>query len=335
MNRIAKKTLTIVGIVLGSIVGIFLIIYATFAIVRAAAYRESNKLREYVCTIPDIHSGYAPQGIGYSKEQDLYILTGYVKPNMSVLYLVKDNKATKINIADTDGNALKGHAGGVTCTKDYVYIANDSKLTIYSLAALMNANGEKVNALGVKYVDTTAAFCFSDDEHIYVGEFYREQNYKTDERHHYVTPNGAENKAIVSCYNLDADGSISAVHPEYAISITGLVQGFAVHNGTYMLSRSYGLRDSDIEYYSEPKRDGDATVEISFKGDSSIEAKSIPLYYLDSTNMIKSLKLPAFSEDLTVVGDRLVVTNESACNSYIVGKLFAANKVYSYPIFSE
>ncbi len=334
MNRIAKKTLTIIGIVLASIVGIFLIIYATFAIVRATAYSESNKLRRYVCTIPAIHSGYAPQGIGYSKEQDLYLLTGYDKSNISVLYLVKDDKATRVHLADKDGNVLKGHAGGITCTKDYVYISNGSKLSIYKLSELMSANGEKVNAVGVKYVDTNASYCFSDDNHIYVGEFYRAQNYKTDERHYYTTPNGDEHKAIVSCYNLDENGAITDIYPEYAISVTGLVQGFAVHDGTYMLSRSYGLRDSDLEYYSEPKRDGDAVVEISFKGDKSIAAKTIPLYYLDSSNMIKSLRLPAFSEDLTVVGDRVVITNESACNSYIVGKLFAADKVYSYPIFS-
>lgn len=333
MNRIAKRAIKIVSIILASIVGLFLFIYLTFAIVRATAYKESNRLREYVCTIPAIHSGYAPQGIGYSKEQDLYLLTGYDKSNVSVLYLVKNDKATRVRLADEDGNDLKGHAGGITCTKDYVYISNGSKLNIYSLSALMSADGEKVPTIGVKYVDTNASYCFSDDEHIYVGEFYREQNYKTDERHHYTTPNGDEHKAIVSCYDLDGNGAIASDYPEYAISITGLVQGFAVHDGVYMLSRSYGLRDSDLEYYSEPKRDGETTVEISFKGNKDKPARSIPLYYLDSSNMIKSLKLPAFGEDLTVVDDRVVITNESACNSYIVGKLFAADKVYSYPIF--
>ena len=42
--------------------------------------------------------------------------------------------------------------------------------------------------------------------------------------------------------------------------------------------------------------------------------------------------MPAFSEGLDIVGDRVIISFESACNKYIVGKLFFANKVVSYPI---
>ena len=331
MNKIAKKAIKITAIVLGTIVALFLVLYAVLAIIRSIAYKESMKLREYVCTIPEIGSGYAPQGIGYSEEQDLYIMTGYDKDGNTVLYLVKENVPTRVYLADETGGELKGHAGGVTCTKDYVYIANGYRLDVYSLNELMNANGNRISALSHFSVDNSASFCFSDNENIYVGEFYRPGNYETDSAHHYVTPNGDENKAIVSCYPLDADGAIDAVSPKYAISITGLVQGFAVKDGTFILSRSYGLKNSQIEYYSELKEDG-ATVKITFKLEPERGEMQIPLYYLDSTNLVKSLTLPAFSEDLTVKGDRVIVTNESACNKYIVGKLFAGNKVYSYPI---
>ncbi|MCH5161066.1 MAG: hypothetical protein J1G04_03450 [Clostridiales bacterium] len=331
MNKTAKKALIITGIVLGSIVVLFLLLYAVLAIIGGVAYKECRKLREYVCTIPEIGSGYAPQGIGYSEEQDLYIMTGYDKNDSTVMYLVKNNAPTRVYLADKDGNELKGHAGGVTCTKDYVYVANGHKLDVYSLNELINANGSRVSALSHIPVDNTAAFCFSDDSNIYVGEFYRPGNYETDSAHHYTTPNGDDNKAIVSCYPLDGDGAIGAAYPEYAISVTGLVQGFAVKDGRYMLSRSYGLKNSKLEYYSGYKDDG-ATVTISFELDPELGEKQIPLYYLDSTNLVKSLTLPAFSEDLTIKGDRVVVTNESACNKYVVGKLFGANKVYSFPI---
>ena len=331
MNKVAKKAVMITGIVLGTIVGLFLLLYAVLAIIRSSAYKESMKLREYVCTIPEIGSGYAPQGIGYSAEQDLYVMTGYDGNNHTVTYLVKDNVPTRVYLADENGSELKGHAGGVTCAKDYVYIANGHRLDVYSLTALMNANGSRINALSHFPVDNSASFCFSDNDNLYVGEFYRAGNYETDSAHHYVTPGGDENKAIVSCYPLDADGAIDAAYPEYAISVTGLVQGFAVKDGTYILSRSYGLKHSQLEYYSELKDDG-AMVTIKFKLEPERGEKQIPLYYLDSTNLKKSLTLPAFSEDLTVKGDRVIVTNESACNKYVVGKLFAGNKVYAYPI---
>ena len=331
MNTRAKKAFKIIGIVLGAIVALFLVLYAVLAIIRSVAYKESMQLREYVCTIPEIGSGYAPQGIGYSEEQDLYIMTGYDKNDDTVLYLVKDDVPTRVYLSDEKGSTLKGHAGGVTCTKDFVYIANGHKLDVFSLQALMNANGNKVNALSHFPVDNSAAFCFSDNEKIYVGEFYRAGNYETDVAHYYTSPNGDENKAIVSCYPLDESGAIESDSPEYAISITGLVQGFAVKDGTYILSRSYGLANSQLEYYSEPKDSG-TTVTITFELEPERSAMQIPLYYLDSSNLVKSLTLPAFSEDLTVKGDCVIVTNESACNKYIVGKLFAANKVYAYPI---
>ena len=63
-----------------------------------------------------------------------------------------------------------------------------------------------------------------------------------------------------------------------------------------------------------------------------VSGKDVPLYYLDSSNHQKTVKMPAFSEDLDVVGDRVIVSFESACNKYVVGKLFFADKVISYPI---
>ncbi|MDE7300804.1 MAG: hypothetical protein K2N47_01400 [Clostridia bacterium] len=187
-------------------------------------------------------------------------------------------------------------------------------------------------------VDNNAAYVFNDGEHLYVGEFYRAGNYETDEAHHFTTPNGDNNKAIVSRYALDGEGRLAAdgvqPYPDMVISVTGLVQGFAVHNGTYMLSRSYGLRNSDLEYHTAPKDSGE-TITPKFKKNADAEERAVPLYYLDNTTKFKSLVLPSFSEDLTIANDRVVVTNEASANKYIIGKLFGAHKVYSFPVYTE
>ncbi len=329
MNKTAKKAFKITGIVLGSIVGAILLLYAVLWIIRSAMYGESMDMRQYVCNIPEINSGFVPQGIGYSKEQNTYIMTGYNGDDETVMYLVKDDHGARVHLHDSEGNALKGHGGGVTCTKDYVYIANAKALTVYSLSELMEVGGtgEAASPVGVKYIDNSASYCFSDDERLYVGEFYRAGNYETPEAHHYTTPSGDINRAVVFCYPLDGTGAIAADHPDLAISVTGLVQGFAVSGNTYMLSRSYGLSNSKLEYYGIPTRaDTDITV-----SDGTNE-KVVPLYYLDSSNIKRTVTLPSFSEDLAVVDDRVVVTTEAACNKYFIGKLFGAHKVYSYPI---
>ena len=335
----ARKFIIIISSVLGAIISLFLSLYAVLAVIGCASYKEARKTREYVCDIAGISQGIAPQGLAYSKEKDVYIQTGYNSENITLLYIIKDGKATRVNLADENGNDLKGHAGGVTCAKNCVYIANGSKLHMFDLNELLNCQtNEKIQVKRIFNVDNNAAYCHSDDKYLYVGEFYRAKNYETDSSHYYTTPNGEENKAIVSVYKLNSDGILSEEnvqpYPEYCISVTGLVQGFAAENGTYVLSRSYGLKNSSLEYYDSPKDSGD-TITVKFKTNADAAEKEVPLLYLDSQSLYKTLTLPAFSEDVTIVNGRIAVTNEASANKYFVGKLFGSHKVYSYPLFSK
>ncbi|MDE7164041.1 MAG: hypothetical protein K2O04_01265 [Clostridiales bacterium] len=337
MNKTAKKTLIIIGIVLGSIIGLFLILYFILFLIGVGKYGEARDEREYVCVVPEINSGWAPQGIAYTGDE--YIQTGYDGDNNVVLYIGKNEGFKRIVVTDLDGKTAKGHAGGVACTKNNVYVANDNTLLRLELDKLKAAaSGGKVTVAQVIPVDNRAAYCFSDENHLYVGEFYRAGNYETEKSHHYTTPEKEDNKAIVSCYSLDEQGMISAdgaqPYPEYCISVTGLVQGFAVKNGVYMLSRSYGLADSDLQYHTAPIDVG-AKITVSFKKNEAAKKKEVPLYYLGGKTLLRSLKLPAFSEDITIANDRVVVTNEASANKYFVGKLFGADKVYSYPIYNK
>ena len=338
MNKAAKVTLKVVGIILGCIVGLFLLLYLALALIGCALYAEARGVREYVCDVAGISDGIAPQGIAYSKEKDVYIQTGYAPDNTALLYLVENGTARRVRLLDEDGNTLKCHAGGVTCMKDCVYIANGGYLYLYSFDKLYSASADtEVPIERTIAVDNNASFCFNDGQYLYVGEFYREANYKTDEAHHYTTPNGDENKAIVSRYAMDGDGKLAGdgvqPYPDMRISVTGLVQGFAVHDGVYMLSRSYGLRNSDLEYHTAPKESG-RTVTVRFQKNEQAEPKDVPLCYLDATTNFKTLTLPAFGEDLTVVNGRVVTTNEASANKYVIGKFFGAHKVYSYPIYT-
>lgn len=337
MNKTVKKVFVISGCVLGGIVALFLLLYLAFAVAGCAMYGEARRLREYACNIPDLGSGFAPQGIAYSQERDVYIHTGYDGANDVRLYLVNGKNARRVRLTGENGETLKGHAGGVACVKDNVYIANDSALVMFSLDELINADGA-VSAKRVIAVDNKASFCFADDKCLYVGEFYRRGNYETVEAHRYVTPSGEENRAIVSCYAVDGDGEMSAggvqPYPEYCISVTGLVQGFATSNGAFMLSRSYGLKNSTLEYHSAPKFDA-ATMRVSFEKNAAAPSRDVRLGYLDGSTLVRKIVLPAFSEDLTIAHDKVVVTNEASANKYFVGKLFGANKAYGYPIFTE
>ena len=73
----------------------------------------------------------------------------------------------------------------------------------------------------------------------------------------------------------------------------------------------------------------EATDKVSTREDYS--SKVVPIYYIGKKNHIKTVAAPAFSEDLAVKDGRLIVSFESACNKYKIGKIFFATDAGSYP----
>jgi hypothetical protein len=62
-----------------------------------------------------------------------------------------------------------------------------------------------------------------------------------------------------------------------------------------------------------------------------VSGKEVPLYYIDSSTRIKDVVMPSFSEGLSIKDGKIVISFESACNKYVIGKLFFATKIVSYP----
>ena len=282
-----------------------------------------------------MNDGFVPQGLDYDAETDTYIHSGYNgETNCIEIYFVKGKEVKKLIPVTDSGNREKGHAGGVTRAGDYLYVCDNANegdgrtglLRIYRFSELLNAkDGAEIKAIDTFDVDTSSSFCFSDDRYIYVGEFYRKDNYETPKDHYYTTPAGDENKAILSAYPLNADGSIVDEGPEFSVSIPHQVQGFAVTaDGKIAVSTSWGLNPSHLEIHSG-KKDSGTTISVS--------GKEVPLYYIDSTTREKDIVMPAFSEGLAVLDDdEIVISFESACNKYIIGKLFFATKIVSFPM---
>ncbi len=319
-----NKYLKISIIVLGSILAFVLLVWGGLWIARAIVYSDYLSEKETVCEIPALGDGFVPQGLA-TAEKGVYLHSGYDgKTHDLRLFWVTEEETREIIPLDENGKRWEGHGGGIAWAGEFVYVASEEKLIVFSYDDFKNAkDGAKVKSLGTVAVDTAASFCFSDGTFLYVGEFYRAEDYETDPSHHFTTPDGTENRALMSAYPLHADGSLADVYPTYSLSIPHQVQGFATKDGKIILSRSWGLSSSKLDFYGG-MTDSGQTIDVS--------GKRVPLYYLDSTTFDKNVRLPAFSEGLAIEGDRVLITFESACNKYIVGKLFFANKVVSYPI---
>ena len=331
--KILKAFFKFICILLSTVLLIFVIAWGGLHIAKLFLYPDYYLQGEQVSGIPALWQGFVPQGLAYDAKNDTYIHSGY-NGAKAELYLVTGKTTKAIVLLTPEGEQAKGHAGGVAVAGDYLYISDnhaegDGKvgyLRIYRYADILSAkDGASVKAIGQFTVDTSASFCFADGNYIYVGEFYRAESYETKKDHYFTTPAGDENKAILSAFLLNADGSIDAeAKPAFSVSITSQVQGFAVTpDGKVMLSRSWGLNPSYMEFLKGWKDSGKT---INTMG------VDVPLYYLDSSTRTENIKMPAFSEGLALVDDKVVVSFESACNKYIVGKFFFANKVIAFPI---
>ena len=331
--KIVKLISKIFLIAIGALVALILLAWLSLHVAKYFMYPDYYKNRETVSNIPGLNDGFVPQGLDYDPETDTYIHSGY-NGAYAELYFVTGKKTKKLIPVTEAGERELGHSGGVTRAGDYLYVCDNAKegdgkvgfVRIYRFADLMAAeDGAEIKAIGIFEVDTSSSFGFSDDQYLYVGEFYRPGSYETPATHSYTTPAGDENRAILSAYRLNDDGSIADQYPEFSISIPAQVQGVAfTASGKIAISTSWGLSASHLEIHSG-MQDSGTTISVS--------GKEVPLYYIDSSTREQDVTMPAFSEGLAMLDEnKIIISFESACNKYIIGKLFFATKIVSFPM---
>lgn len=306
--------------IFGSLIGTFALVVGGGNIAKYAIYSEYYRISKEIAQIPGINSGTTPQGLAFSDTEDVYLTTSYSCKG-SYLYAFGESVEGVLALAlYEDDNPFTGHVGGVATSGSNVYIADGGHIYVIDLdtQVLNNTTGQIDIGNGYE-VNNNASFVFANEQFLYVGEFH-------DAKHNYVCehPYG-ENNAIVSQYNIsffatNYDG-IGSVVPLANISIRDQVQGFAVSDdGTIILSTSYGIASSRFFIY-EPSM-------LSFSGEVLYSA---PLLVLDTPTDV--IQAPPMMEDLDFDADgNLIVFNESACNKYIFGKFFFADKIMALDI---
>lgn len=306
MPKVAKVPLIIVG----SLVGLIVLVWGGLNVLKYPIYADFYRIKKDVCAIPGLNSGTVPQGVTYDDVADVIYTSSYGKKE-SVIYTVKGKKSFAHGLT-RNGNAYKGHVGGIATSGDKAYIANDSRVFVVPTSALLNDDKAKVEIGDGIQVHSQSSFIFTDDTYLYVGEFH-------DGTHYFTNNVYQDNHAIVEKYLLAtfAPGAV----PEQVISVRNKVQGFCVTpNGTHVLSTSYGLASSHIYIYNS-----DTLVDT---GDTMHGA---PVFTYSKCT--KDLLAPAMTEDLDIYKDGRVLTlTESACNKYVFGKFFFANNVFSLNI---
>lgn len=290
-------------------------------------YNNSEK----TFTIPGLSDGLIPQGLCYDESAGQFLVSGYFSDGtpsqISVVSEESGEEVKRVSLSDADGAEYCGHVGGISLNGDYLYVADEQGLMVYSYSDFTDAaNGDAVKALGVFCTTTEndalgVAFTHVEGDCVYVGEFYREENYPTPDNHKYTTAAGDSNTALILAYRLDEDAEFGiAPEVERAYSIPGLVQGMCFdEEGRFCLSTSYGPAFSHIYIYNEPVQEGEITV----------LGQKVPLFVLDSSVLKTDIKIAPMSEEIVTVDGRLYVMCESASNKYIFGKFTSAKYCYA------
>ena len=320
------KTLLVIVIVIAFFIILGILI---LKIVAPIYYQDFYDKAQCEFEIPELSTGFIPQGFEYRTEDKVFLISGYIyKSDVSRVYIVEpDGRYTKVEIQDTDGSALISHSGGICSLGEFIYIAGcDGKCYVLTAESVMESESGSARIIGSFDTYNDAVFCCVNGDKLYVGEYYHPIKFKTNKEHWLVTPSGDKNNAIVTAFDME-EGSQLGVEkmPVVAYSIRSTVQGMCfTDDNKIVLSSSSVFKGSQLYYY-----DFEA-ISKGITGIIAIEDTTIPLYYVDRSNLKQKIEVLPKSEGLAFRDGRVYMLFESASKRFKYGKLLKGDYVYSY-----
>ena len=288
-------------------------------------YWDYFKNSDALFVIPGLSDDFVPQGYDYMDETDTYLMCGYMSDDTASRVYVRSPEGSGYSTYYTelyyeDYTPYLKHAGGICHNGEFVYIAGDDGVDVFSLGGILD--GGAAILLGTIPTGHDMAFCSFYNGYLFAGNFYYPEHYETPDHHRITTPAGDQNTSLISVFRADMsyDFGIDPVAVA-AISAPDKVQGMCFTEEGIVLSISWSLTDSNLLYYE---------FDDSRVGSVEVLTGEVPLYYLDSDNLAHTAVLPPMSEELVYRDGRVEVMCESACNKYIYGKLIRGWQVFAY-----
>lgn len=350
----------IVGVVILILMGLFIAIVAGINIYVHTTYASFYDQAQKQFEIPGINDGFIPQDLDYLDSENVWFFSGYMNDGSpSPLYRkanVESGNATsdvtesatnsttngtpsnttdgatgndagaitKIQLANPDGTPYTDHGSAITTTDTYAFVAAEQSYLVFDAAELAAAQeGDTVVALDRVNLDFSPAFMNIENDSLYLGVFYHPGDYETPDAMHIVTPDGTENPAVMYCYPQDETQPYGFARvPASVYSIPGMIQGTCqTETGEIVLCQSFGANSSHLYVYNQ-----DNLVQT---GTYLADGVDVALYCLDGQNLTHDVVAPPMLEGIENHLGQVFVTDESASNKYLFGKLYGAGYVYS------
>lgn len=339
MKKIVKVPLKILGWFVGIVCALLILIFVGEKLFFGKFFFGGAKME---MKVPGTWTEYVQQGFD-RLDDGKFLVSAYSKKNESAaIYVLDDGDETLCKLQNADGTPYLSHAGGLTHYKDWVYVATDNhvdtagdvycahdncntNLDRFLLSDVLDGDG-KATLVDSIVIPNRLAYVSIYDNTLYAGAFHRAgSKYLTPIEHHFKTPAGDKNTALMMVYDMNPTTGKPKATPTKCYSTTSCVQGMCLtEKGNIVLSTSWGVNVSHLYQYNASKAEKKGTV--------SINNVKVPVYHLDSSCLLTDTKTPPMAEELVFHDGRVYILTESASMKYIFGKIMSGNHVYSYPL---
>ena len=314
-----KKLIKILTIIGASLLALFWLCVMVMTFITKTPGHASLRHSKRGFVIPWSNKGYIAQGITYDQAGNNFYLTGYMKDGSASPIFVVNKKSRKlvtvVRMANPDGTAYTGHAGGLTISGSTLYVSGSDDGCLYGFEKSAVDGAKKNSSLSyTKILDLKnggdklrIAYCTTNNNLIFAGEFYRDPQYLLPKEHEVQTLDGLQHALAVG---FETNGTKAVAKVAY--SIPDLVQGMCFANDSIYLTTSWGLGKSFVYKYK--------LSDIKQSGTKEVCGVTVPLYNLTLANAAATYTLPAMAEEIEYADGRFYVNNESASNKYVFGK---------------
>ena len=283
-----------------------------------------------------ISDGFVHQGLDYV--DGTFLTAGYMKEKgPSRIYRTKDGKSLGYTeLLKENGDAYTRHAGGITHSGEYLYLAGSTGFDVFPLEDVLNGE-PTTTCLGTVESFNDPAWCTAYGGYIFGGSFAcsDDDSYVPEANEVMTSPDGSVNNSIITIFKLDGNAKLGIDPAPVAVISSGdKVQGACfTEDGNLILSTSWGLTVSKFLFYNLKDATAEGTAILGKSEDS--DGVCVPVYYLDSRTLTYTLKSIPMAEEIVIVDGRMYIMNESASHKYLFGNLIGGRRFYAYEITDE
>lgn len=280
--------------------------------------------------IPGLDQDYIQQGMDYYEENDWILISYYHDGGQPSIIAVVErstgNFVKAVKLAKDAVTPYAEHAAGIAVSNQHVWIASWKHAYQLKLVDLEQAvNMDTLVFSDIIELENKGGNIGYEDGILWVGEYGR-YNYSTDATHHMTNRMGQTHKAWMAGFRLNANDTINTtrkrpgtneVVPDYLLSIPDEIQGMEIIGNKFILSKSYGPEwDSELLVYELNLTNTPHATTNRFG------SPSVPIWFLDNQNLIKSLVMPPQSEGLFAYDGNVYVSFESASPKFTSTTLY-------------